>query len=160
MLRALFVFGIGLVFTSGITMAQAAEPLDVLEKVIAAHGGKETLAKFNARTVTTKGFVSVGTVKFGYSGTLYFQYPNKYRGEGSMTGGDEMLDILHVVDGKDGWEKEGDRATDEMNGHMLQSFQRNLQAEYASTLVPLMDEKKYSMSLIEYMRSTARRQSD
>jgi outer membrane lipoprotein-sorting protein len=92
----LFALCIFFIFASSTTLVgQSAE--EILEKMIDAQGGRETLEKIEDRTVA-------GTMEVVHMGThgsvkIYWKKPNKRRTEFEMEG----MTATHVYDGKTAW---------------------------------------------------------
>lgn len=148
MLRSAFALMTCFVVANDATVAKAVEPIDVLDKAITAHGGQEKLATSTSQKMTGKGtIVGPNGEQYGFSATYYFDTPNRFRADYQMAIGDTSLPVVQILDGDQGWMKVGDQ-TAELTKDQMESFRASLQAHAALRLVPLLDKKKFSLSLV------------
>lgn len=139
---------LGVVSPVPIATAFAAEPIEVIKKAIDANGGKDKLSKYNAMSFSGGGEVNAGDMKLEYTGTWYFAYPDKMRFDLESTVGGNTFKGSFVVNGKEGWQKFGDMAVSKMNADQLKAFQVQIAVGEASSLVPLLDGKRYRLSSV------------
>lgn len=137
-----------LLLTSWALKAQAVEPLDLIEKSITAHGGKEAITKVNARTLAGKFTVIVDEVKLTIDATQYFHYPNRYRAELEIAIGDDTQKLVQVINDDKGWQRAGESAKAEVPVAAIKYLQTQMKIDAMSMLLPLLDKERFSFSSI------------
>src|SRR5262245_38110155 len=115
---ALLLVGLGLSIVSPAAAADQAEPRAIIDKAIAAAGGREKLTKFTAQTWKEKGTYYGMGQGLPYTGRYAMQMPNKFRME------IENVFTL-VVDGDKGWIKSQGN-TQDMTKEQLATQQEHL----------------------------------
>ncbi len=147
MLRPTLALVVCVSYVNQTRTVHAVEPLDVLNKAIEAHGGKEKLAKHTARKLKCQGTLAgPDGGQFQFSSTYYFDTPNRFRADYQLTVGEATVPIIQIVDGDKGWMKIGDEVA-ALTKAQMESFKANLRADAALRLVPLLD-KTVNLSLV------------
>ncbi|GAB4135408.1 MAG: hypothetical protein Tsb009_01640 [Planctomycetaceae bacterium] len=125
---------------------RAADALDVVKKAIKANGGKANIEKYKAATLQGSGKVSSMGAMLEYTATWHFDYPKRMRVEINTDVMGQEFNIIHVYDGKQGWQKIANMKAMPLPEAQLKALKTQMQVELASTLVPLLDTKKYTVS--------------
>jgi outer membrane lipoprotein-sorting protein len=128
--------------------AQADEVTDVINKAIKAHGGKAALSKYRAATLKGSGTVNAMGMELKYTATWYFSFPGNYRVELEADADGNTIKVLQVSNGKEGWQKIADMATMELPKNEMENVKKQMAMEEISTLVPLLDKKKYTVATL------------
>jgi hypothetical protein len=124
--------------------ADEAALREIIAKAIKAHGGADTLKKFQASVTKAKGkFYGLGEA-IDYTAETSIQFPNRLRTEVS---GDNFK-FVQVVNGDKGWAKFGDN-TEEMNKEMLAEAREQMNAATITHLVALTGQEYKLASLVE-----------
>jgi hypothetical protein len=119
----------------------------VIEKAIKAHGGEQNLSKYQALEQKVKGSVSFQGMELQVSGSLVAQFPDKVREELNLEIMGQNITIVHVFDGKLGWESAMGN-TRELGGDELNEMKGNMFENYLGNLVPLLKDKNLTVTLI------------
>lgn len=105
------VLSVGLVIaiggSAGSSRAGEATPEEIVDRAIRAHGGDERLAALTgcvtkSRTAFTDGVTSVQEISV--------QFPIRFRSAATSTSGGKSRDFFMLIDGDQGWIKNGDIA--------------------------------------------------
>lgn len=111
---------------SGAVYAQTLTADQVVEKHLAAMGGREALAKITSRKVT--GTVTIGTPAGDLSGPVEIdsKAPNKTRASMSLDltalGGPGSITVEQLFDGKTGWALNSMQGDTPITGHQLENM--------------------------------------
>jgi hypothetical protein len=119
-------FGAMVLAVSLVGVASADDQVDakaILDAGIKAQGGEALLSKFTAVHSKTKGNWHDGDKKIPVSYESFFDGSDKSRL--LSFGGDNRLTSIEVINGKEGWEKDGDQETETLSGDKLESLREN-----------------------------------
>ncbi len=132
---------IGLVvILAALSSAQAQDDARaIIDKAIKAYGGEEKLAKFKAETWKAKGIFHGFGMKVPYTCDYAFLRPDKFRFVMHMELGGQKMDLTVAFDGKQAWEKSGDRLQD-MAKDKQAEFEHTIYMINLSQLLPLKDK--------------------
>ena len=134
---------------SAATPATAADDAAaVIEKAIKAAGGKKALKKYKGSPFKGTGTVTVMGMTLEYSNDVSVQMPDKFRVSINLTINGQDFTVIQVVNGKKAWTKLGDAATIEMSKIEQEIARKQMAVDYLATLLPLLDKKRYTMSVI------------
>jgi hypothetical protein len=126
-----------LVLTVAARADEQTEALALVNKAIAAVGGAEQLARFNASTWNEKGTYHGMGQALPYTGQFAVEWPGRFRMEINNV-------FLIVLDGDQGWVKTGDQ-TREMTNEQLAEQKEQHYSGWIATLLPLR-EKEFKLS--------------
>jgi len=113
-------------------------PKELLEKAIAAHGGKEELTRLQGRTSQIKGTIHSPEGDLAFSGEVASDRSKRERVTLQLEIGGITFDIASVWAGERGWTKFNDVVVD-MDADKLEQAREDAHAHFVSTLVPLLD---------------------
>jgi hypothetical protein len=124
--------------------AATAEPKEIIEKAIKAHGGAEKLAKLHNIRRSTKGTLEIGGMNIDFSMEEFLRLPGTMKRviEAEIQG--NKLSITQLVDGENAWLVVGGQSVD-IAAEEADSLRAGLHAEYVITLTPLLDVKKFQL---------------
>jgi hypothetical protein len=110
----------------------------ILNEAITAHGGEAALAKFVGMFYKAKGTSGEGDIKVPLSYEWYFQGYDQMR----TVSFDEnnKIDEIEVVNGKEGWVKDGEQATENMSKELIDSRRELIYVNWVTMFVPLKAE--------------------
>lgn len=132
----------GLVLTAAVTARAGDDAARALiDRAVKAHGGEANLAKWPAVTARIKGtFHGLGAA-IPVTGEFAAQGPDrsKFAIEGQVDG--QAFRLIQVLDGKRGWSKTDNDATEELSKEDLARAREEAYADWVATLVPLKDKK-------------------
>jgi hypothetical protein len=114
----------------------------VIEKGIKALGGETNLRKYKALTYKAKGMIHLGKVPVTWAVTV--QQPSQYR----LTATGEGFQILYVLDGDKGWNRDDDGVPQKLKKEELEECREELYAHRVMSLVPLLEDKAFSLTLL------------
>jgi outer membrane lipoprotein-sorting protein len=134
-----------LAIVSSATLASAQTADEIIEKHLAALGGRDALSKLSSRRVT--GTITVGTPNGDLSGPVEFdsKAPNKARAHFSLdlsSLGAGMLTVERKFDGLKGWTLDSMQGDSEITGNQLDSMKA---AVYPT---PLLNYKALGMTVV------------
>ncbi len=118
----------------------------IIDKAIAAQGGRENLAKYKAFTMKMKGKANAQGMAIDFTMDLMVQEPDKSKFSMDIAIMGQSFNVLQVVDGDKGWKKnpgmtEAEAMTkDELAEHKEQTYARTLE----NLLV--LNDKKYKLT--------------
>jgi hypothetical protein len=112
----------------------------ILEKGIKALGGADRLAKYKAATWKAKGTLHFGNQDIEYTGDWAMQAPRQYKQVSTGEVNDTKFKRVRVLDGDKGWVKVDDNEAQEMSPQALAETQREMYAQWMTTLLPLRDK--------------------
>jgi hypothetical protein len=143
------IFGTLVLFVSLGRVASADDQADaraILDAGIKAQGGEALLSKFTAVHSKTKGIWHDGDKKTPVSYGSFFDGGDKSR----ILSFDEdnKLTSIEVINGKEGWEKDGDQETEKLSGEKLDSRRENVYVNWVSMLFPLQ-AKEFRLSVLD-----------
>ncbi len=124
----------------------ADESTVLIEKAIKASGGRKALEKYKAAISKASGTINLMGMSIKYSGTFYVLPPNKFHVVMEITVMGQNITITQVVNGDKAWIKINNLATMEMTKIQLEIVRQQMAVDYASSLLPLLDKKKYTLS--------------
>jgi hypothetical protein len=147
MCKTFFVTAILAVSLVGVAIAdEQADAKAILDQGIKAQGGEALLSKFTAVHSKTKGNWHDGDKKILVSYESFFDGSDKCR----ILSFDEdnKLTSIKVVNGKEGWEKDGDQETETLSGEKLDSLRENQYVNWVTMLFPL-GAKEFHLSILD-----------
>jgi hypothetical protein len=117
----------------------------VVAKALRATGGADTLKKFKASVIKSKGkFYGMGDEGIDYTGENSLQLPNRFRTEVEGEAGGNKFKFVQVIDGDKGWRAFNDMVQD-LDKEQLDEGKENLHLQGVTHLTPLLD-KAYKLS--------------
>jgi hypothetical protein len=118
----------------------------ILDAAIKAHGGEAVLSKFTAVHSKTKGSWHDGDKKTPVSYESFYDGSDKSR----LLSFDEdnKLTSIEAINGKNGWEKDGDQETETLSGEKLESLRENNYVNWVTMLFPL-GAKEFHLSILD-----------
>lgn len=123
----------------------------VVEKAVAAHGGKEKLARARAEKVFSEGTLVAGSETCAFVSETAVQLPGRYRSAVTLARGKERTTLVQVLDGDkgatylDGKEQAG-------GAMQAEKLRRTLSLERALRLVPLLDDAAVALERLDDVR--------
>ena len=127
------------------------DPRAVLERAIAAHGGREKLAGVRADKVRLKGTLQVGDDALPFVNELTLQLPGQFKSVVAIQLGNRTRTIAHLLD--------GDNATILIDGQAqvvspmhLAQLRQTLRLEQALRLVPLLGDPAFTLHPLPEVR--------
>lgn len=127
------------------------QPRAVVERAIAAHGGREKLAGVRADKVQLKGTLQVGGDALPFTNDLTVQLPGQFKSVVVVQAGRATRTIVHLLD--------GDKATilldgqpQVVSGAHLAQLRQTLQLEQALRLVPLLTDPGFTLHPLPEVR--------
>ena len=131
---------------------RADEPRAVVERAVQAHGGADNLERCAARRMILQGKSpeSAPAAQMSFSGQWINQAPDKLKLRLRIEAGiGEREEFAAVIDGDKGWVQEGAREqVIELNGSQRDIFAGFCQEGYARTLVPLLRDRKFTLTAL------------
>jgi hypothetical protein len=144
------------------------EPRQVIERAIQAHGGAEKLARARISRCRVEGTVDVfsilGDTDSQLTGQLGVNTDWDFTGEGVMQLPDKckqsftygfmgikVLAVTLVVDGEEGWIR-SEGKTRRLKEPELREMKAGLQEAYVATLVPLLRDDGYKLTLLDEVK--------
>jgi len=119
---------------------------DLLDKAIKAQGGEAALAKIVGFEVNLKGTNFDGDNKVPSSTEITCQGYDKIMS--LETNSDTKAETIEVVNGDDGWTKEGDKPAEAMNDQQLKAQKHSMYMNWITTVLPFK-EKGYKLTAID-----------
>ncbi len=173
-LASLVLFQAAALLTGFAEKARGADDDDaraVVEKAIRAHGGPENLTKLQTCRIKSKGTVDLsvafgtqmaddafGVMKREFETETFVQLPRQYKviidrwmNFSAIIGGGrgpKDLAATVVLNGDEGWIKTNGH-TKSMNEEELKESKSHARELHAITLVPLLKDKEYKLSLLD-----------
>jgi len=133
-------------FTAAPSFGQAITAQEVLKKAIEAHGGAEVLNKYPAGTSKMAGKLTISGFEFPFKGTLAFALPGKVRLFIEAEAMGMKMNVTQIINGDKVVQLENDKPT-KLSDTMRQELQQSPAIQEMSLLTPLLDAKKYTLSL-------------
>jgi hypothetical protein len=110
----------------------------VIERAIAAHGGREKLSRARADRARMRGVVHIGKDSVLFTSEVTVHLPRRYRSVVQMRDGDQNRTIVNEIDG-DKVVISIDGKPQQVEGLHLNQLRQMLALESALRLVPLLD---------------------
>lgn len=126
------------------TGVMAAEPKDVIELAIKAHGGKEALAKATIGRQKMTGTMTVQTTTLDFTGEVLFSLPDKYKMSVTLSRPGAKVAVSQVVNG-DKVKTVVDGQPQELTAGQKAELRQSAANQEISLLVALLDETKYTL---------------
>ena len=133
------------------TSLAQSDPRAILDQAIAAHGGRETLARVRADKVRLKGMLHVGSEAMPFTNDLAVQLPGQFKSIVAILTGGKTRTVVHLLD--------GDKATilidgqpQQVSGSHLTQLRQTLQLEQALRLVPLLTDPSFTLHPLPEVR--------
>lgn len=126
-----------------------AQPVDgraIIEKAIQAHGGADKLAKLNIAAVKVKGTAEFMDIRIQFTGQSLYQLPDKSKVTMELEQRGKKVRTIQVCDGQNAWMIVMDKIVD-LEGEHLQAVKEDGYARQAETLVPLLKDKDYTLTV-------------
>lgn len=131
----------------------------IVEKAIRAHGGAENLAKLQTCRITSKGTVDMmvllgnknqfGLTTWDFDAIGLYQLPGKYKQTWDLSVfGQKAGSPTIVLNGDDGWTRNNGKTTS-LSDEQLKEAKAGAREQHATTLVPLLEDKSYKLSVVE-----------
>lgn len=134
-----------------LALGQPASPTPqaVLDRAIAAHGGRDKLAAVRADKVKLKGTILVGSAMLPFTNEMTLQLPGQFKSVVRLDTGSATRTVVHLLD--------GDRASLLVDNQpqpaaQLAQLQQTLQLEKAMRLVPLLTDPGYTLTSLPDVR--------
>jgi hypothetical protein len=119
-------------------------PQAVVQRAIQAHGGQELLARAGAEVVKLRGALYLGASAVPFVNETTVQLPSRFRSVVQMKVGNRTQTVVHVLDG-DRAEATLDGQPQPLTEHHVAQLRQTLQLERALRLVPLLDERAFTL---------------
>jgi hypothetical protein len=113
----------------------------ILEKAVSKHGGKDRLIALQKSRMKTKGTVFIDTGNVDYTAEIWEELPAREKAVANLKAGDVEQIELRVIDGDNAWRKIDDSEAMVLPKESRREMQNGLYAQYAMTLVPLLQDK-------------------
>ena len=133
-----------------LTSYAQSDPRAILDQAIAAHGGRENLARVRADKVRLKGMLHVGGDAMPFTNDLTLQLPGQFKSVVAILAAGKTRTVVHLLD--------GDKATILIDGqpqdagpHLTQ-LRQTLQLEQALRLVPLLTDPSFTLHPLPEVR--------
>jgi len=136
---------LALVFGGAVRADDQADAKAILEQVIKAHGGEAALAKPVGFYFKVKGTID-GDMKTPVSFEWFFQGDDKQRTVAYDE--DKKIVEIEVINGKEGWVKEGEQATEKLSDEQLASRREIIYLNWITMFVPL-EGKEFRLSPLD-----------
>jgi hypothetical protein len=121
----------------------------VIEKAIQASGGAENLAKLNAAHAKFKGTIEVMGMTLDVTGDNYVQLPGRSKTVFNLDLMGQKIKVTEVVDKDKAWSRTDITGqTEDIKGAALESAREQGYRDEAETLVPLLNGKAFTLTLI------------
>jgi hypothetical protein len=131
--------------------ARAEEPKAVVERAVAALGGKELLSRQTAWKFTFKATLDAGP-DLAMQGEMLAQPPGRQKMSAKIKIGDQELEMVQVVDGKKGWRKTGGLGAPQgimdVSEQELASQAGYAHTERVSRLLPLLEDRGFTLTAL------------
>jgi hypothetical protein len=148
MCKTFFVTAILAVSLVGVAIADdQADAKAILDLGIKAHGGEAALGKFVAMYFKVKGTAYDEDKKKTPLSYEWFIQGDDEEQTVSLDEDNKITEV-EVVNGKEGWVKEGDQATENLSGEQLESRREIIYLNWATMLVPSKTEG-FRLSLLD-----------
>jgi len=136
--------------------ADGEDPRAVIERAIKAAGGEDRLARVTAGRSKGRGTVAVGGQIVPMTVETVFQVPDKFRQVQQVEVRGGTVVVTQTVAGSKGWMSvQGE--VQPLEGDLLRSFREECYASQVETLVPLLREGGYTLSMLSYVELGGRR---
>lgn len=129
--------------TVPVALGEEKDAQAILDKAIQAHGSKKW-GDVKVHVWKAKGTMTAGGMKVDYTADYYFQMPNKFRFDLSMSAGGMEIELSAASNGKTAWEKMGPMLRD-MEEKKQEEFHHNVYSMNLSFLLPLKN-KAYKLT--------------
>lgn len=143
--RHLLAAGLVLAASATLVRAQDDAARAVVLKAIAAHGGKETLAKYPAAIVKFKGNMTIMGVEAKLEGDIAFALPDKMRNVMQINVNNMNVDVVQVFDGKKLFVKAAGQVIPLNDPKIIEETKESIYVEKVASLYDL-DDKAYKLS--------------
>jgi hypothetical protein len=125
-------------FAGEVRADDQTEATAILNEAITAHGGEAALGKFVGMFYKAKGMAYEGDNKVPLSYEWSFQGNEAMR---TVTFDENnKISEVEVVNGNEGWVKDGDQATENLSKEQLKSRRELIYVNWATMFVPLKSE--------------------
>jgi hypothetical protein len=120
----------------------------LIEKAVVAHGGEANLAKLQMVRVKSKGTLKITGMTIAFTSDLLYQLPGKSKNKLTLKLPDEKLAVVQVLNGNKAWETVAGE-TKNIEGDELQALREDCYSNNVESLVPLLKEKAFTLSMID-----------
>ena len=134
-------------FSSSPVEAETAK--EIVEKAIAAHGGLDNLKKYPAAKVITKGKATIMNFEIAIEGEDTFQMPDQFKTINKVNFGGQKTTIEQIFNGGKMKMTVGGGAAPPFSDAMKEELKSTVDVQAASEIYPLLDEKRFELSVIE-----------
>lgn len=129
----------------GVRADDKAEMKALIEKAVAAQGGKEKLAMIKATTYKSKGKVYTQGDDYDFTSDYAVQLPDKLRLRMEIESNGVKVTIVIVNDGKTAWRKVG-KDTTEYSKEGFAEVQEDMYANRVEKLLTVLEDKDIELS--------------
>jgi hypothetical protein len=141
-----------LLATSTLRADDEAEARQIIQKAIAAQGGAEKLGQIKALTTKVRGRIFVADEWRKFSGESAIQQPRQFKNVIRLNMNFNEAVVIEILDGDKGWsynrELDGTGEFRTADKEEMAEMKRRAYVDYVSSLLPLIEDKKYHLSIV------------
>jgi hypothetical protein len=127
---------------------EAETAKEIVQKAIDAHGGLDNMKKYPAAKITAKGKMTIMGAEIAVDGEETFQMPDQFKSVMKIDFGGQKIAIEQIINGGKIKMTAGGMAPP-LSDAMKEDMKNSMDVHLASEIYPLLDEKKFELSVIE-----------